>query len=246
MPDVLDEVRTYWDQDAATYDRSVSHRPRSDAELDAWRGALGSLLPPAPSRVLDVGAGTGFLSLLVAGLGHEVTALDLSPGMLAELQRKAGDAGLSVQAVLGPAHEPPAGPFDAVIERHVTWTLPDPVNALAAWRRVAPGGRLVLVEGCWGAAASGREQLRARARQLLDRARRTPPNHHASYAAELRDVLPLGRGTPPEALRAIVLAAGWTSPEVHWLSDVDRASASQRPRPDRWLGVTPRFAITAS
>jgi SAM-dependent methyltransferase len=245
MPDVLRQVGQYWDADAATYDHSASHHPRTDAELDAWRGALARLLPAAPSRVLDVGAGTGFVSLLAAGLGHHVTAIDLSGGMLGQLQSKAADAGLTIEVVQTPAHEPPPGPFDAVVERHVTWTLPDPVGAMAAWRSVAPNGRLILLEGCWGAAAAPLERQRARLRAVAGRLRRIPPNHHAQYDPELRDALPFGGGTPPAALRAAVLAAGWQGAEVQWLTDVDRATARGRPWPDRLLSVTPRFAITA-
>jgi SAM-dependent methyltransferase len=39
---------------------------------------------------------------------------------------------------------------DAVLARHILWTLPDPQAALAGWARaLRPGGRLVLVEGRW-------------------------------------------------------------------------------------------------
>ena len=42
------------------------------------------------------------------------------------------------------------GSVDAVLARHLLWTLPDPLAALARWvRLVRPGGRLVLVEGRW-------------------------------------------------------------------------------------------------
>jgi SAM-dependent methyltransferase len=245
MPDVLERVGEYWDLDAATYDRSASHRPRNERELGAWSATLRELLPPLPAKVLDVGAGTGFLSLLAARLGYDVVALDLSNGMLEQLRAKVGEEGLTVTTAQGPSHEPPSGPFDAVIERHVTWTLPDPVASLAAWRAAAPQGRLVLFESCWGVAASPRERQLARARSLLARARRTPPHHHAEYESDLRDSLPMGRGTPPEAVRAIATAAGWPSPQVRWLTEIDRAARKERPLPDRLLGVTPRFAIVA-
>ena len=42
------EIREYWDEDAATYDASASHSPRSIAELAAWSAALARLLPPSP------------------------------------------------------------------------------------------------------------------------------------------------------------------------------------------------------
>src|SRR5580704_3592946 len=146
---ILDEIRRFWDDDAATYDNAPGHRPTSSGVQAAWTAALETLLPPAPARVLDCGAGTGFLSLIAARLGHGVTALDLSPHMLAVLSASAAAEGLDIDVVVGPAHEPPHG-FDAVIERHLLWTLPDPGAALAAWRAAAPEGRLVAIESLWG------------------------------------------------------------------------------------------------
>ena len=131
---ILDEIRRYWDDDAPTYDHAPGHRPTSAAVQAAWTAAVAALLPAPPAAVLDCGAGTGFLSLIAARLGHRVTALDLSPQMLERLRATAGAEGLDVTVVTGPAHEPPEG-FDVVMERHVLWTLPDPVAALRAWRR---------------------------------------------------------------------------------------------------------------
>ena len=60
------QVRDYWDLDAATYDHSPGHDPQTLSELAVWAATLRRLLPPPPARVLDAGAGTGFLSLLLA------------------------------------------------------------------------------------------------------------------------------------------------------------------------------------
>jgi SAM-dependent methyltransferase len=84
----VDQVRRFWDADAATYDRDPGHYPVSPLELAVWWGTLERLLPAAPASVLDVGAGTGFLSLIAAELGHHVTAVDLSSGMLGRLRAK--------------------------------------------------------------------------------------------------------------------------------------------------------------
>ena len=101
--DRVQEIREFWDADAATYDGSTSHHPQTALELAAWSAALERLLPPAPARVLDVGAGTGFLSLLAAALGHRVTALDLSAQMLERLREKAAAQGLDVHTLEGAA-----------------------------------------------------------------------------------------------------------------------------------------------
>ena len=243
--DAREEIRAYWDVDATTYDLSPHHRPRSSAEQAAWAATLARVLPPAPARVLDVGAGTGFLSMLAAGLGHDVTAHDLSPGMLARLAEKAEAAGLEVTISEGAAEEPPAGPFDAVIERHLLWTLRDPEGTLAAWRRVAPSGRLVVFEGLWGAGGGAGEAFRSRLRQRVRRLRREPPDHHGSYDPSVREQLPLGTGTPPEAVVELVEAAGWPGVRLERLADVEWATRRSLPWPERSLGVTPRFLVAA-
>jgi SAM-dependent methyltransferase len=243
--DVLTRVRQYWDADAATYDRSSSHRIGSAAERAVWQAALLRLLPPPPARVLDVGAGTGFLSLVLAGLGYRVTALDLSPGMLARLEASAGERGLEVEIVNGPAHEPPPGPFDAVTERHVLWLLPDPQATLAAWREVAPGGRLVAFEGLWGAADPAQAR-RQRLRELVRKARGAPAHHHASLDPELRDRLPFGRSTHPDAIVTAAEAAGWQRVGLERLRDVEWVRLLALPPAQRLLGTTPQYAVHAA
>ncbi len=240
---MLDDIRQFWDDDAATYDRSPGHRPRSAAVQAAWTAALERLLPPPPARVLDCGAGTGFLSLIAARLGHDVTALDLSSNMLAELEAAAGREGLAVSVVVGPAEEPPSG-FDAVMERHLLWTLPDPSGALRAWRAAAPGGRMVAVESLWGN-VDPFEALRNRGRGWLLRARRTPPDHHAPYPASVRAELPLGSGTHPRVVAELMAEAGWAHPRLVRLRDVEWAATLELPVVNRLIGVLPRFAVVA-
>lgn len=241
---IADEIRRYWDADAATYDHTSSHRPTSPAEMAAWSTALARLLPPPPARVLDCGAGTGFLSLIAARLGHKVTAVDLSGGMLARLRERADNEGLGVEIVEGPADAPPGGPFDAVMERHLLWTLPDPVRALRAWREVAPVGRLVVIEGLWGTADRA-EALRSKARDALRRARRRAHDHHDHYSPAVLASLPFGDGTPPSKVVQAVMDAGWPDPWLERLHDIEWAAAIDLPMPERLLGVPARFVVTA-
>src|SRR3954454_13417603 len=129
-----DTIQRWWEDDASVYDASVGHAISDPIEAAAWRRALAGTLPDPVARVLDVGTGTGSLALLIAELGHAVTGLELSEGMLERARSNADDAGASIVFVHRRAEEPPAGPFDAVVERHVLWTVPDPVVALRAWR----------------------------------------------------------------------------------------------------------------
>ncbi len=236
-------IRQFWDADAATYDRSPGHRPRHPAVQRAWATVLSQLLPPPPARILDCGSGTGFLSLLAARDGHQVTALDLSPAMLECLTEAAAAQGLVVETVLGSAHETPPGPFDAVMARHLVWTLPDPVTTLRAWHQAAD--RLVLIEGVWGADAPALERLRASVRHRLRVLRKIPPDHHGEYSEELRRSLPFGSGTRPAHLRQAVDEAGWHRAQVLRLRELERAERRALPYPERLVGVSPRFAVTA-
>jgi SAM-dependent methyltransferase len=245
MTDTLARIGAFWDADAATYDQATGHHPQTSIEWAAWRSALTRLLPPPPARILDVGAGTGFLSLTAAQLGYAVTAVDLSPAMLQRLASKATAAGLDVTAVTGRADELPAGTWDAVISRHLLWTLPDPLAALRCWRIASPEGRLLLLESLWGAVADPIERGRSHARGWLRRFRGTADDHHATYDDAIRSALPLGQGTTPELLIDLVGQAGWPAPRIERLTDIEWVMQRQLPLPDRLLGITPRFAVTA-
>lgn len=241
----MDEIRRYWDTDAATYDRSPSHHPSTALERASWSAALARLLPPPPARVLDVGAGTGFLSLLAARLGHQVTALDFSTEMLARLREKAATEGLAVEAVEGRAEEAPAGAFDAVIERHVAWTLADPAATLDIWRAAAPQGRLLLFESAWGSAAGTREALQQRLRKTVRRTRKVPPPHHGSYSPEMVAALPLGGGVSPDGLVELTQSSTWPTARFERLRDVEWSISQARTGLERLLGVTPCYVVIA-
>jgi SAM-dependent methyltransferase len=244
MAEVHDRIRDWWDRDAGMYDRSASHAMTDPVEAAAWRAALQRLLPDPPARVLDVGAGTGALSLLAAELGHRVTGVDLSQGMLDRARAKAEAQGLEIEFVIGPAEAPPAGPFDAVIERHVLWTAPDPLASLRAWREVAPEGRVILFEGAWGTPG-----LVARAREAaVDVVRRIygmPPDHHAPYDPEILSSLPLARLDSPRPIIEVAVAAGWRAVRLFRLRDVEWAQRAGSPPVLGWLELVPRYAIAA-
>jgi ubiquinone/menaquinone biosynthesis C-methylase UbiE len=242
--DLQQRLRSYWNTDAETYDNAPGHRPTSEAAQAAWATAVARVLPPPPARVLDCGAGTGFLSLIAARQGHKVTALDISSAMLDRLRDRAAQEGLGIEVVEGAAEEPPTGPFDAVMERHLIWTLPDPVAALRAWRRVAPMGRLILVEGVWGSADPA-ETVRGQVRRALQRVRKTRSDHHARYDDDTLAALPFGKGAHPSAVVAAAVAAGWPDPWIERLRDVEWAASMELPLVERMLGMAPRYIVTA-
>jgi SAM-dependent methyltransferase len=119
---------------AGTYERG---RPPYPAAAVRW------LVPAGARTVLDVGAGTGKLTRDLVRHGIEVTAVDPSGGMLAELRRVLPQ----VPALAGTAeHIPlPDSSVDAVLVAQA-WHWVDPGRAVPEVARVlSPGGRLGLI-----------------------------------------------------------------------------------------------------
>lgn len=147
--------RIAWDAEAEGFDDEPDHGLRDPVVRDAWRALLTSALPAAPARVADLGCGTGTLALLLAEEGYTVDGVDFSPVMVRRARDKAAGA-TGVSFVVADAAEPPltTAAYDVVLCRHVLWALPDPAAALARWHELlAPGGRVVLVEGSWSTGA---------------------------------------------------------------------------------------------
>ena len=107
-------------------------------------------------RVLDVGCGTGSLAVLAAKKGAKVTALDISPHMLALARRKADEHGVEVSFLEGQAHPSDSergmeveGPFDVVA---ATFTLSEICSDEAEWvvfemaSRLEMGGKMILAD----------------------------------------------------------------------------------------------------
>jgi SAM-dependent methyltransferase len=119
---------------AGKYERG---RPPYPAAAVAW------LLPDRARRVLDLGAGTGKLTRELLARGLEVTAVDPSDGMRAELSRVLPD----VPALRGTAEKIPLPDrsVDAVLVAQA-WHWVDPARAVPEIARVlSPGGQLGLI-----------------------------------------------------------------------------------------------------
>jgi ubiquinone/menaquinone biosynthesis C-methylase UbiE len=153
---VTSEARDFWDAQARTYDDEPDHGLLEPSVREAWAELLLPLMPRVPASIVDLGCGTGSLSVLLAGVGHAVQGLDISGRMLAAARHKAEAAGVSVAFRQGDAQAPPvkAASVDVVLARHVLWALSDPSTALRRWAALLkPGGVLILVEGRWSTGA---------------------------------------------------------------------------------------------
>jgi len=83
------------------------------ADLELWR----ELAAREAGPVLDVGAGSGRVTLDLAARGHAVTALDIDAELIAELSARADRAGLQVPTAVADAagFELPGAPFGLIL-----------------------------------------------------------------------------------------------------------------------------------
>jgi ubiquinone/menaquinone biosynthesis C-methylase UbiE len=111
------------------------------------RKALGRRAGERFGDALEIGAGTGYfsLNLLQAGVIERATATDISPGMLATLERNASELGVKVRTAAAEAETLPFGDesFDLVFGHAVLHHIPDLRQAFSEFARVLrPGGTL--------------------------------------------------------------------------------------------------------
>jgi 2-polyprenyl-3-methyl-5-hydroxy-6-metoxy-1,4-benzoquinol methylase len=130
---------------------------RRAAKLELER--LGAARCTSPQRALDLGAGLGLHAVPLAELGYDVTAIDSSPELLAQLRQARPD----VNTLLGDLTLAPrltAGPFDLIVCLGDTLThleSRDAVRATIGGARqlLAPGGQLLLTWRDYSQARSG-------------------------------------------------------------------------------------------
>jgi phosphatidylethanolamine/phosphatidyl-N-methylethanolamine N-methyltransferase len=138
----------YWNRYASRYDLSMlllgKPMPRM---LELTRESVRGL-----DRVLEVGAGTGLVTNALSDAARSVAATDFAPAMVAQLERRIRNHGLSnVECQRADIYALPFAPsgFDAVVAANVLHLVPDLPRAIAALRsQLRPLGRLLVPTFC--------------------------------------------------------------------------------------------------
>jgi SAM-dependent methyltransferase len=216
-------ITAFWNAIASDYEAHPGNvaAPES-AEYEAWVETIRDLLPPAPADVLDIGTGTGFAALIAAAVGHRVTGIDLSEPMLNEARTEAKKRGLEVFFERGDAVSPGFAPesFDAIVCRHLLWTLREPETALRNWRDLLrPSGCVLAIDGHW----FGDNQSDDEGAGFVE----------SFYTREVVSNLPVMAARDTEPVVALFERAGFANVEVSFLDRI-HALAEEPPGEDPW------------
>jgi SAM-dependent methyltransferase len=131
--------------------RHAAHKPWSDAQCGMYLMELGAMmgLMPEGGRLLDMGCGTGWTSVLFAKKGFQVVGQDLVPDAIAAARQLKHDNGLEhLDFVVGDYESLTfENEFDVVVFFDCLHHAVDEVGALkSAYRALKPGGICITSE----------------------------------------------------------------------------------------------------
>jgi len=134
-------LRDTFDEDAELYDRVRPRYPRALVARLAERAGLGP-----GRRVLEVGPGTGQLTVPLAKLGCDITAVELGPALAAVARRNLRTHAHARVEVADFERWPlPSEPFDLVVSATAFHWIDPAVRVPKAGRALGPDGLLALV-----------------------------------------------------------------------------------------------------
>lgn len=144
--DRKEQIVHYWEK------RSESFLEQRRSELanpiaKRWMKEIEKQIPAGRRlKILDVGCGAGFFSILLAKEGHEVFGIDLTPEMIENAIQLAEEENADCRFQVMDAENPMFADetFDVVISRNLTWTLPNAEHAYGEWMRVLKTGGVLL------------------------------------------------------------------------------------------------------
>ncbi len=146
---IKNKIRAWWDNAHQDYDQVQAHGVHSEQEKEMWRNTVTQILGIGEElKILDIGTGTGFLALLLAEIGHDVIGADWSKSKLEKAKQKIKNTNIPIKFVMEDAEKLSFKDnlFDAVISRHLIWTLANPEAAFKEWTRVTKHGGKVMVD----------------------------------------------------------------------------------------------------
>jgi ubiquinone/menaquinone biosynthesis C-methylase UbiE len=142
-PKATNQTQTRYQRIAPLYD---GMEVLAERQYRHWRVGLWSMV--RGPKVLEVGVGTG-KNMPYYPTDVDITAIDLTPGMLNRARKRAARLSIDVDLRFGDVQslDLPDSTFDDVVETFVFCSVPDPLLGLEELARVVkPGGRVFMLE----------------------------------------------------------------------------------------------------
>ena len=138
LVNLVDRIENYWSKRSDDFFDLRIEELKSD-KRQLWQDEIIANLPDKEHlKILDVGCGPGFFSVILSSLGHDVIGIDLTESMIQKADEIADilDYDIDFRVMNAQELDFDDEEFDVVISRNLTWTLPDIEKAYKEWYRV--------------------------------------------------------------------------------------------------------------
>ena len=196
-----EDVLKYWTIRTPSFSKVRENELMGDIG-QGWHFALRSTLPFNRYRkILDVGTGTGFFSVLLGRDGYRMTGIDLTPAMVEEAKKEAEKFDVKARFMVMDAQDLKFKDesFDAIITRNLTWTLPDVEKAYQEWYRVLrPGGRLINYDANYANAIVSGDVVRTKSGDEVAYGHQGVTEEMSKLNEEITLSMPIGKEDRPD------------------------------------------------
>lgn len=198
----LEKITKYWSAQADGYSE-INREELAKDQKAVWLKLIEDNRPKGSClKVLDIGCGPGFFSILTAECGHEVTSVDFSEKMLENAKKNAKEhevedriafLKMDAQDLLFEDES-----FDLVLSRNITWTLDNPKQAYKEWLRVLKKeGCFLNFDGNWRMHLYNKDLAKLYEedkKKLIEKGYEVEPDGHGKkQAGDCLDNLPLSK-----------------------------------------------------
>jgi len=207
MQELLEEIENYWDQRSSGYCESNLEELET-FKKEAWLKLIQEQFPSVKDRklrVLDIGTGPGFFAIIMAGAGHDVTAVDYTEAMLIKARTNARRYHCDIHFEKMEAHKLLFADncFDLIVSRNLTWNLEEPEQAYQEWYRVlGKNGRLLNFDANWYLHVHNSEKRKEYENDRVMTRNKNLPDHYTNTDTRrmenIAKKLPLSKKLRPE------------------------------------------------
>lgn len=140
MEALTEDIKSYWTNRSKGYSK-VNKDELACQQKRKWLKAIEKKIgvkEKSKCKILDIGTGPGFFSIILAEAGYDVTAVDFTESMIAEAKGNSGVLKDKIKFFTMDAHNLAFedNSFDVIVSRNLTWNLENPEKAYDEWLRV--------------------------------------------------------------------------------------------------------------